>query len=124
VAELAYVGRGERKAVEEGTALRVGGIGIIDRKHDAVDAKRQQRRNEWRLAKHTAGRQPNLVEDGAGDRPLQAVYVDKVLKGANPAELSVEGVTPYELIVNLKTARDIGVTMPPEVLKRADRVIQ
>jgi hypothetical protein len=38
--ELAYVGRGERKAVEEGTALRVGGIGIIDRKHDAVDAKR------------------------------------------------------------------------------------
>ncbi len=53
-----------------------------------------------------------------------AVYVDKVLKGANPGELSVERVTPYELIVDLKTARDIGVTMPPEVLKRADRVIQ
>jgi putative ABC transport system substrate-binding protein len=53
-----------------------------------------------------------------------AVYVDKVLKGANPGELSVERVTPYELIVNLNTARDIGVTMPPEVLKRAHRVIQ
>jgi len=53
-----------------------------------------------------------------------AVYVDKVLKGANPGELSVESVTPYELIVDLKTARDIGVTTPPEVLKRADRVIQ
>jgi len=53
-----------------------------------------------------------------------AVYVDKVLKGANPGELSVERVTPYELIVDLKTARDIGVTTPPEVLKRADRVIQ
>jgi putative ABC transport system substrate-binding protein len=53
-----------------------------------------------------------------------AVYVDKVLKGANPGDLSVDRVTPYELIVDLKTARDIGVTMPPEVLKRADRVIQ
>jgi putative tryptophan/tyrosine transport system substrate-binding protein len=53
-----------------------------------------------------------------------AVYVDKVLKGANPGELSVERVTPYELILNLTTARDIGITMPPEVLKRADRVIQ
>lgn len=53
-----------------------------------------------------------------------AAYVDKVLKGAKPGELSVETVTRYELIVNLKTAREIGVTIPPEVLKRADRVIQ
>ncbi len=51
-------------------------------------------------------------------------YVDKVLKGAKPGELAVETVTRYELIVNLKTARAIGVTIPPEVLKRADRVIQ
>lgn len=53
-----------------------------------------------------------------------AAYVDKVLKGANPGELSVETVKNYELIVNLKTAHEIGVTVPPEVLKRADRVIQ
>jgi len=53
-----------------------------------------------------------------------AAYVDKVLKGAKPGELSVETVTRYELIVNLKTARAIDVTIPPEVLKRADRVIQ
>jgi ABC-type uncharacterized transport system substrate-binding protein len=53
-----------------------------------------------------------------------AAYVDKVLKGAKPGELSVETVTRYELIVNLKTAQEIGVTIPPEVLKRADRVIQ
>jgi putative ABC transport system substrate-binding protein len=53
-----------------------------------------------------------------------AAYVDKVLKGAKPGELSVETVTHYELIVNLKTAREIGVTIPPAVLKRADRVIQ
>ncbi len=53
-----------------------------------------------------------------------AAYVDKVLKGAKPGELSVETVTRYELIVNLKTARAIGVTIPPELLTRAGRVIQ
>jgi len=51
-------------------------------------------------------------------------YVDKVLKGVKPGELSVETVTRYELIVNLKTARAIGVTIPPELLTRAGRVIQ
>jgi putative ABC transport system substrate-binding protein len=53
-----------------------------------------------------------------------AAYVDKVLKGAQPNALRVETVNRYELIVNLKTASDIGVTVPPEVLKRADQVIQ
>jgi putative tryptophan/tyrosine transport system substrate-binding protein len=53
-----------------------------------------------------------------------AGYVDKILKGAKPGALPVEAVTHYELIVNLKTAHEIGVTIPPEVIKRADRVIQ
>lgn len=51
-----------------------------------------------------------------------AADVEKILKGAKPGELSVETVTRYELIVNLKTAREIGVTIPPEVLKRADQI--
>jgi putative ABC transport system substrate-binding protein len=51
-------------------------------------------------------------------------YVDKVLKGAKPGDLPVEAVTRYELIVNLKTAKEIGITIPPEVLKRANQVIQ
>jgi putative ABC transport system substrate-binding protein len=53
-----------------------------------------------------------------------AAYVDKVLKGAKPGELPVEAVNRYGLVVNLKTAKEIGVTIPPDVLKRADRVIQ
>lgn len=53
-----------------------------------------------------------------------AAYVDKVLKGAKPGTLPVETVKRYELIVNLKTAHEIGVTVSPEVLKLADRVIQ
>jgi putative ABC transport system substrate-binding protein len=51
-------------------------------------------------------------------------YVDEVLKGAKPGELPVETVKRYELVVNLKTARQIGVTISPELLERADRVIQ
>jgi putative ABC transport system substrate-binding protein len=53
-----------------------------------------------------------------------AAYADKVLKGGQPGLLRVETVTRYELIVNQKTAREIGVTIPPEVLMRADQVIQ
>ena len=51
-------------------------------------------------------------------------YIDKVLKGANPGTLPVEKVTRYELTVNLKASRDIGVAVPSDVLKRADRVVQ
>lgn len=53
-----------------------------------------------------------------------AAYVDRIIKGAQPADLPFEVIVRPELIVNLKTAQEIGVTIPPDVLKRADRVIQ
>jgi putative ABC transport system substrate-binding protein len=66
----------------------------------------------------------SYATDIAGQYKRAAGYVDRILKGEKPTEMPVQDPTKYELVINLKSAKAIGLTVPPSLLSRADEIIE
>jgi len=120
------------KAFSEMTRTRVNALTVLssprlfmERQHlAAVAAKsRLPAVYPWREAVESGG----LMSYGPNARDLfrrAATYVDKILTGTKPADLPVEQPTKFELVINLKTAKALGLPIPPSLLARADQVIE
>ena len=102
---------------------------------DRLFLHNRQRIMDFAIKQHLAGvyAYRELAEAGGlmsfgpsypGMHRRAATYVDKILKGVDPADLPVERPTKFELVINLKTAKAFGLTIPPSLLQRADQVIE
>jgi len=122
-----YEGAFSTLAAERADALFVVSNPILNRDRKRIIALAARHRlpaiYEWRESAEDGG----LLAYGAKVRELNrrvAAYVDKILKGAKPGDLPVEQPTTFELVINLKTAKALGLTIPPSLLARADQVIE
>jgi putative tryptophan/tyrosine transport system substrate-binding protein len=122
-----YEGAFSAMATERADALFVVSNPVLNRDRKRIIALAARHRlpaiYEWRESAEDGG----LLAYGAKFRELNrrvAAYVDKILKGAKPGDLPVEQPTTFELVINLKTAKALGLTIPPSLLGRADEVIQ
>jgi putative ABC transport system substrate-binding protein len=117
-------------------AMTTEGAGAVLILNDGMFSIHTTRIADLAMKSHLPAMGPrNMVEAGAGIlmsygpigpelfRRL-ATYVDKILKGAKPADLAIEQPTKFELVINLKTAKALGLTIPPSLLLRADQVIE
>ena len=122
-----YEGAFSTLAVERADALFVLSNPLLNRDRKRIITLAARHRlpaiYEWRESAEDGG----LLAYGAKIRDLNrrvAAYVDKILKGAKPGDLPVEQPTSFELVINMKTAKALGLTIPPSLLARADQVIE
>ena len=117
--------RAAKKGGAEAVLIMLGALGTAQRKEMAALELKIRLPVIYESARSVGA--GGLMAYGVSSLDLDrraATYVDKILKGAKPADLPVEQPTKFELVINIKTAKQIGLTIPPNVLARADRVIK
>ena len=120
------------KAFEDATKARAGALAVMPAQLFGANLKRitdlatkNRLPSIWHLSEFVdSGGLAAYGPDRSDQFRRAALYVDKILKGTKPADLPVEQPTKFEFVINLKTAKQIGLAIPPNVLARADRVIR
>ena len=115
-------------AVQQGAgAVYVGGDLVLRSSREQIAALALRHKLPTMSTWHEAVRAGQLISYGANELDMYrhaGLYVGRILKGEKPADLPVQAPTKYELVINLKTAKVLGLDVPPQLLARADEVIE